>query len=303
MPMSGARMAWVLGTYAASFLATVLTAGGDVGLMAWIAVIAAIPLVVGVHEVGHAVGAMLVGYRVRSIHLTACMDAVTEWDVPPGRESTARDMVAILAGPVAGMALSFGLLLMPWHGFAGGWAAGVGTFGFLLTLDSMAPIRREIGVDRDGFVLARLLDERRGERGDHGPEVNAVIAEVDEVLLAGDPVRARTQCSEALDAMEPDPPRPAWSALAARLAIADLLGEPQLRMLALGYPSFVEKEAEPWSAEAVRRSPRDPVVAAARRAVAARLGLEETPTASPRRPTPPEERLIALVTPYLVKSA
>jgi hypothetical protein len=227
-----------------------------------------------------------VGYRVTGITITPELDGWTSWDIPDGRESTARTLLAYSAGPAITLLAGAALLLAgPFDGWLGAWRAGLATFAILWTLDLLAPIRRE-GLARDGWAIADLLaarrEESREENGDHGAELNGVIGAVDAALLEGHPQKARDVCVRVFLAHGSTMKPLAWAALAVRLGLAGLL---------LNKPEFLAEEAAPFVAEAFRFSPHDPLVSAVQEAI-----TREPSVSSAIRPTQPvAARLIALM--------
>jgi len=129
MPISTTRASWVLGVFAATFLATALGYGASpisdgAALFVFVLVVLSVPLLLLVHEGGHALASLLVGYRVTGIGVTADLDGWTEWEAPEGRETAGRTIVALAGGPVITLALAAGLLVFgPMHGVLGGWRA------------------------------------------------------------------------------------------------------------------------------------------------------------------------------------
>ncbi len=286
MPISTPRASWVLGVFAATFLATVLGYGVSPvsdGAFVFVLVVLSVPLLLLVHEGGHALASVLVGYRVTGIGVTADLDGWTEWEAPDGRETARRTIVALAGGPVITLALAAGLFVSgPLHGVLGGWRAGLGTFAILWTLDLLAPIRRQ-GIARDGWAIAEEWRGGRAARGDHGPELNTMIEAVDGLLLKGEADRARQFLATMLGKRAADLPPPAWGALVARLALAHL---------SLGYP--LKADDAPLMADAVLHAPHDPVVAAVEAAFARRLGQDRPEPRPVRRPGRREARIVAL---------
>jgi hypothetical protein len=287
--LSTPRALWILGVFTATYVGVIAGAGGALdSLEAWFAfviVLASIVPLALIHEAGHVVACWVVGYRVRSVRFTLDLDAVTEWEAPPERESTTRTVVALAGGPAltlvaAGALLAFG----PAQGFAGAWRAGLVVFAVLWTADILAPLPRDFGVvDRDGFAIARELEAGRAARGDHGPELNALIAAVDAALLAGEHERARRVCDDVLRARGGELRPEAWGAVAARLALAQLA-----RGVSAGVVTMMSVLDD-----AARFAPRDPVIYAVQRLIAKRHG-GAAPTGEPRPPTAPEARIVAL---------
>jgi len=286
--MSTLRASWVLGVFAGTFLATALGYGvsperDGAGFFVFGLVLLSVPLLVLVHEGGHALASVLVGYRVIRVGITADLDGWTEWEAPPGRETTGRALVALAGGPVITLVVATGLFVSgPFRGALGGWRAGLGTFAVLWTLDVLAPIRRD-GIARDGWAMAKQWRDGRASRGDHGPDLNMMIEAADGLLLNGDAGGARQFLATTLAERGGGLPPLAWGALVARLVLAHL---------SCGYP-VIEGEA-PLMADAVLCAPHDPVVAAVATAFAGHLGWDRPEPPAARPPRRSEARVVAL---------
>lgn len=297
--MSGWRMAWVLGALVASFLAVSISVAvahpgdasgrGGEAMLVFVLVVASIPVVVAVHEVGHAIAAVAVGYRVTAIRMRPFEDGSVLWEPAPGRESSARTTIALLGGPALALAATLALLVLPLGGSAAAWRAGLVTFSVLLHLDNLAPIARPgFDLQRDGFQLAQLRADDRVRRGRFGPGERAQLDAVDTATHAGDFERARAACLHLLGLVGSDTPA-LRAALLARLALVDILD---------GTPLLVMGEANLASTEAMALAPGDPLVVTVRAAVLRRAPLADPTAPVPsahRLPTPAEAALLALI--------
>jgi hypothetical protein len=299
LPMSGWRIAWVLGVLFTSFLAVSISVAaahpgdasgrGGEAMLVFVLVVATIPAVVAVHEVGHAVAAVLVGYRVTDISMRPFEDGSVSWEPPPERESGARTTIALLGGSALALAATFVLLALPLDGSAAAWRAGIVTFSVLWHLDNLAPIERPgFDLQRDGFELARLRAQDRARRGRFGAGERAQLDAVDAATHAGDLDRARAACLHLLGLVGSDTPV-LRAALLSRLALVDVLD---------GTPLLVIGEANLASTEAMALAPGDPLVVTVRAAVLRRAPLADRSAPTPpadRAPTPAEAALLALL--------
>jgi hypothetical protein len=276
--MSLPRMLWILGVFFATFVATVAGYGPtdhpDKAVVVFIAVLASLPLLVGIHEVGHALGAVIVGYHVTGITILPTLDGWTSWEASPERESTARTTVFGLAGPVVTLLFAAGLLVASGAGgWLGAWCAGLGTFAALWTFDLLAPIPRE-GIPRDGWAISEMR------------KLDAGVRLVDRALLTGDAEEAHVRSYQLLVERGGELRPREWAAIAARFGLAHLA-------LAEGVP--VNEEAVTIVSAAGGYAPEDPVVSAVGEAFAARTGSGFDVPSPLRPPTGTEPALLALL--------
>ena len=287
--MSGWRAAWVLGTFGCVFVVTVLVGavedvGSDARLVATGLALASLYPLAAVHELGHAAAAIAVGYRVTGIRLTDLGDALTEVERPPHRDTPGREAVFLLGGPAVTLVAVGLLLVIPMDGFLAAWRAGAATFGVLWTADVLAPLDRPWGVERDGFVLARLWRERRQHRGMLSDADAAIVQPIDELIIAGQLHQARLLINDHIELLTEE--RLAlWGALLARAALLELLAH-EVRPTGPGSP------ADQYSADAVRLCPLDPVCVGVRRRFEQHNGSELAVPSDVRPPTEEERRLL-----------
>lgn len=276
--MSLPRMLWILGVFFVTFVATVTGYGPtehpDEPVVVFIAVVASLPLLLGIHELGHALGAVLVGYRVTGITILPTLDGWTSWEASTERESTARTTVVTLAGPVVTLLFAAGLLAASAaSGWLGAWCAGLATFAILWTFDLLAPIRRE-GIARDGWAISEMR------------KFDAAVRQVDRALLGGNADEAHVRSYQLLAEQGGELRPHEWAEVAARFALAHLT-------LAQGLP--VNEEAVGIVAAAGGYAPEDPVVAAVGDAFAARTGKALFEPTALRRATRNESALLGLL--------
>ena len=293
--MSGARAAWILGVWFATYVAVVLGSGPDTdsatAFIAFVAVAASLPVLIAVHELGHAAAARSVGFRVTAVSFRPFEDGYVEWEAPPERDTARRRTVAILGGAALSLLATALLVLLAVDGPAAGWRAGLVTFSLLWHADVLAPLPRHgFDVQRDGYLLGRDRAEQRARLGDHSPGQAAQLDAIDAALMAGDVERAHDAAYALLHHVGADTPS-FRAAVLIRLCLADLIG---------GQPLRIQGEAAAASREAILHAPWDPLVQAVHRALLPRLASlqPEEPVLPPPRPaTPAEAALIRRVPP------